>query len=204
MSVYSSFCVSTTSVTSTSLSSQAIQRNDFGRIVLEQVRDYAAGDRRDDLLTLRRERDNAVVDRVAAGLLVIGDDLLERFILLLDEALRPPHLRGRRGGICDKRVAPMSQPQPTQESCEAPIAGSGFPSPSSFLLWRPRGLPRARFFLLTGAAWTHPTMGSTSLSGLWLSRLYALPTSRLSGEAGSLGRRASRDPCRGRRSGRCG
>ena len=38
------------------------------------------------------EGNDAVVDRVAARLLVIGDDLLESDILLLGEALRPPHV----------------------------------------------------------------------------------------------------------------
>jgi hypothetical protein len=72
-----------------------VERNDLGRGVLEQVGDAAAGHRRDDLLAHRRIGDNAVVDRVAAGLLVVGNDLLERNILLLRETLNPPHGRGR-------------------------------------------------------------------------------------------------------------
>src|SRR5712691_6199741 len=72
-----------------------LQRNDFGRRVLVEVRDDAAGYRRDDLLAQRRIGRDAVVDRVAAGFLVFGDDLFERDILFLGEALDPPD-RGRR------------------------------------------------------------------------------------------------------------
>jgi hypothetical protein len=72
-----------------------IERNDFPRIVLKQIRDLAAGYRRNDFLTLRREGNNAVVDFVATGLLVIGDDLLEGRVLFLDETLRPPDRRSR-------------------------------------------------------------------------------------------------------------
>src|SRR5262249_30652875 len=56
---------------------------------------------RDDLLTLRRKGDNAQVDLVAARLLIVGDDLLQCHILVLHEALRPPHGRGRRRRIGD-------------------------------------------------------------------------------------------------------
>ena len=78
-----------------------VERNDLGRGVLEQVGDNAAGHRRDDLLAHRRIGDDAVVDRVAAGLLVIGNDLLERNILFLRETLNPPHRRGRRRCVGD-------------------------------------------------------------------------------------------------------
>ena len=70
-------------------------------VVGDQIGDIAAGDRRDDLLHQRRKRDEAVVDRVAARLLVIGDDFAKRRILLGDKALGPPHRRGAGGGIGD-------------------------------------------------------------------------------------------------------
>src|SRR5206468_1105491 len=66
-----------------------VERNDLGRGVLEQVGDDAARHRRDDLLSHRRIGRDAVVDRVAAGLLVIGDDLFKRCILFLGEPLGP-------------------------------------------------------------------------------------------------------------------
>ncbi len=72
------------------------QSDDLGRVVGEKIRDDAAGHRRDDLLALRRERRDVELDLVAAGLLVIRDNLFERRILFLDKALRPPDLRGRR------------------------------------------------------------------------------------------------------------
>jgi hypothetical protein len=77
------------------------ERNDLSRVVGEQIRDDAALHRGDDLLALRGERHDLQVDRVAASLLVIGDDLFDRHILFLREALRPPHLRGRGRRIGD-------------------------------------------------------------------------------------------------------
>src|ERR1700724_2377819 len=67
-----------------------VQRNNLGRGVLEQIRDDAAGHRRDDLLPQRRIGHDAVVARVASGLLVFGDDLFERDALFLGGALAPP------------------------------------------------------------------------------------------------------------------
>jgi hypothetical protein len=78
-----------------------VERNDLGGGVLEQVGDDAADHRRDDLLAHRRIGDNAVVKRVAAGLLVIGNDHLERNILFLRETLNPPHGRGRGRRVGD-------------------------------------------------------------------------------------------------------
>ena len=49
----------------------------------KQIRDDAAGDRRDDLLAHRRVGNDAVIDLIAARLLVIGDDLLERDVFFL-------------------------------------------------------------------------------------------------------------------------
>jgi hypothetical protein len=45
------------------------QRNDFAGVVLKQVRNLAAGHRRDDLLAQRGIRNDAVFERVAARLL---------------------------------------------------------------------------------------------------------------------------------------
>ena len=78
-----------------------LQGNQLGRGALVQIRHDAARHRRDDLLAQRRIGDDAVVDGVAAGLLVIGDELAKRHILLLDEALGPPHGRGGRRGVGD-------------------------------------------------------------------------------------------------------
>src|SRR6516225_1221138 len=49
-----------------------------------------ARDRRDFFLTQRHERDDAEVDRVAAGLLVIRDELAQRHVLALNKALAKP------------------------------------------------------------------------------------------------------------------
>src|SRR6516164_8247682 len=78
-----------------------IERDDLVRIVAEHVRDDATLHRRDDLLALRRERHDAELDRVAAGLLVIGDVLFDRRILFRDKALRPPHLSSGRRRVGD-------------------------------------------------------------------------------------------------------
>ena len=52
-------------------------------------------------LTQRHERDDAEVDRVAAGLLVIRDELAQRHVLALNKALAKP-CRCRRGrGVGD-------------------------------------------------------------------------------------------------------
>jgi hypothetical protein len=79
----------------------SVQRDDLSRVVLKQIRDEAAGHRRDDLLAQWRIGHDAVVDRVAAGLLVIGDDLFDRDVFLFGGALGPPHGRGRRRGVGD-------------------------------------------------------------------------------------------------------
>src|SRR6516164_6183835 len=67
---------------------------------LHDVRHDATGHRRDRLLAHRRERDQALVDLIAASLLVIGDHRAKGGVLLGNEALVPPHLgrRGRRVG----------------------------------------------------------------------------------------------------------
>ena len=88
------------------------QRDDLEGVVLEQVRHGAAGHRRDDLLALWRIRDDAVVDRVAAGLLVVGDDLLERDVFFLGEALDPPDSRGRR--LCAGDIRPRQSSDRSQ------------------------------------------------------------------------------------------
>jgi len=68
----------------------SMQGDEFGWLVDVSVGKDAALQRRDDLLAQRRERNNAELDLVAAGLPVIGDDLFDCHILFLDEALRPP------------------------------------------------------------------------------------------------------------------
>ena len=81
-----------------------VLRNDDLRrnVVRYEVRDIAAGDRRNDLLHQRGEGDQAVVDRVAARLLVFVDDPLERGIFLGHETLGPPDGRGLGRSIGDK------------------------------------------------------------------------------------------------------
>ena len=68
---------------------------------IDDVGHDAARHRGDLLLPHRGKRHDAVVDLVAARLLVIGDHLLEGDILFLGEALHPPHRRGRRRGVGD-------------------------------------------------------------------------------------------------------
>jgi hypothetical protein len=82
-----------------------IKRDDFCRVVLEQVGDHPAGDRRNDLLV------------------VIGDELLERYILLLGEALHPPHLRGlcRRLGNIGLHHARRCRKRQTATQHRSPI-----------------------------------------------------------------------------------
>ena len=72
-----SFTGSTTSLTSTSLSSQDCSGAEREIGDLDHIGDDAAGDRRDCLLPQRRIGDEAVVDLVAARLLVIGGHRLE-------------------------------------------------------------------------------------------------------------------------------
>ena len=79
------------------------QGDDFGGRVLEQVRHDAAGHCRNDLLAHRRIRRDAVIDLVAARLLIVGDDLLEGDVFLLGKALDPPRFGGFGGGMSDIR-----------------------------------------------------------------------------------------------------
>src|SRR6202022_3487625 len=62
----------------------------------------ADGQRPDDLLHQRRERNEGVVDLVAARLLVFRDQRAEAAILLANEALGPPYGRGRGRRIGDE------------------------------------------------------------------------------------------------------
>ena len=78
-----------------------VEGNDLGRVVLKHIRDNAAGHCRGDPLAQRRRREDRVFDRVAARLLVIRDDLLERNILLVRETLRPQHINDRGRGVGD-------------------------------------------------------------------------------------------------------
>ena len=81
-----------------------MQRNDLGRVVDHDIRHDAGLHRRDDLLPLRRERRDAEVDLVAAGLFIIGGDLLDRGVLFRHEALRPPYFRCLRLRVGDIRA----------------------------------------------------------------------------------------------------
>src|SRR5271170_5906754 len=77
--------------------------------ILHQLRNDAAGDRRDFLLTQRNKRDNAEVDRVAAGLLVIGDELVQRHVLARNKALGEPRRCGGGLRVGDMRVRQRSR-----------------------------------------------------------------------------------------------
>jgi hypothetical protein len=110
-----------------------VQRNDLERVVGEHVGDDAALHRRDDLLAQRRKGRNGHVDRIAARLLVIGNDLLDCDVLFFGEALGPPYRCGCRRGICDERARQRpgsSQGQRTAEHrSPAQIAHARLPSP---------------------------------------------------------------------------
>ena len=73
----------------------------IGDVVGQHVGHVAAGERRDDFLHQRRERHEAVIDDVAACLLVLGHHRVERGVLFLHETLDPPHARGFRLGVGD-------------------------------------------------------------------------------------------------------
>ena len=77
------------------------QKGEIG--VFHDVRDDAAGYGRDFLLAQRRERNDAVLDLIAAGFLVVGHQLFEGDILFLSETLGPPDLCGRRRRVGDMR-----------------------------------------------------------------------------------------------------
>ena len=83
----------------------SVQRSDLWRSVLEQVGDLAGGHSRHDLLPQRRIRGDGRLDLIAARLLVIGNELLERDILFMGEALDPPNRRCFCLGISDIRGA---------------------------------------------------------------------------------------------------
>jgi len=72
-----------------------------GGVVAHDVRDVARGQRPDDLLHQRRERNEGKVDLVAARLLVFRDHGAEADVLLANEALRPPYAHGRSRRIGD-------------------------------------------------------------------------------------------------------
>src|SRR5215470_13425718 len=75
------------------------QKREVGE--LHDIRDDPGGDRRNCLLAHRCERDDAVLDLVAACLLVIGDQFFEGDILLLGEALHPPQLGSQCSRVSD-------------------------------------------------------------------------------------------------------
>src|SRR6516165_10774288 len=68
-------------------------------LVRNHIRNIAAGESRDDLLLQRRKRDQAVIDRVAALLLILGDHRPERSVLFRDVALGPPNGGGLGRGV---------------------------------------------------------------------------------------------------------
>ena len=68
---------------------------------LHHIRDDAARDRRDRLLAQCGVRNGALVDLVAARLLVIGDHREKGGVFLGNKALGEPHLRGRGRGVGD-------------------------------------------------------------------------------------------------------
>src|SRR2546430_16815421 len=71
---------------------------------------------------MRSEGDDAQLDLIAARLLVVGDGLAQRHILVLDEALREPHGRGgrrrpgdmgcRKGASCGESQGSMQHRTP--------------------------------------------------------------------------------------------
>src|SRR5438067_12439358 len=71
--------------------------------MVHHVRDVAGGQRSDDLLHQRRERNQRVVDFVAARLLVSRDHRAEADILLANEALGPPYGHGGGRRLGDER-----------------------------------------------------------------------------------------------------
>src|SRR5438270_10110555 len=158
-----------------------VERNNFRRVVGEKVRNDAARHCRHDLLALRRKWHDAELNRIAAGLLVIGDDLLDRYVLFRDEALRPPHFRGRGRSIGDVWARQRPSRGQTQGAAKhrAPAQVSHVRLPS--LLWRHAALPRARFFPFDKEDWTRLAVGSTDLSG---SAYAAFPKHRVAHDTG--------------------
>ena len=110
-----------------------VLRQDRCRCVMEnQVRDLPAGDRGYRLLVQRLERHDAEVDLVAGGLLVVGDRLAERRVLLRDEALYLPDGRGLGRPHWRCRDAPRRPLPPDPAIHELPNAGSCCSWPFSF------------------------------------------------------------------------
>ena len=109
-----------------------VERDDLSRRVLEQIGDDAARHRRDNLLAYRRVGDDGVVDRVAAGLLVIGDEFFERNILLFGETLDPPGGSGFGCGLSNvwprQRGGRSGGSRATQQRTSGQIDHAGVPS----------------------------------------------------------------------------
>ena len=78
-----------------------VQRGKLEIRGVHNIGDDAALDRCDRLLAHRCERDDAEVDFVAARLLVVGNHLLERGVLLFGEALNPPNFGSRSSRVGD-------------------------------------------------------------------------------------------------------
>src|SRR6195256_5418044 len=85
-----------------------VERGNLAWVIHHHIRDDAGMHRRDDFLPLWGKGRDAQIDRVAARLLVIGKGLLDSDVLVLHEALRPPHLGGfrRRVGEIGTRQRP--------------------------------------------------------------------------------------------------
>ena len=96
------------------LAGPGLQRDQLGRAALVQIGHDPTRHRRNDLLAHRRVGDDRVVDRVAARLLVIGDDFLKSDVFFVGEALDPPQGRGLGGGVGDigpRKASGGHQPQ---------------------------------------------------------------------------------------------
>ena len=89
-----------------------------GDVVEHDVGCVAAGQARDDLLHRRPEGDEAELDLVAARLLVGRHQVLERFVLFLDEALDPQD--ARRLGLCigNERPGDRSRRRPSSGAAQ--------------------------------------------------------------------------------------
>ena len=103
-----------------SLSSQAKSAMTSSGLFGEQIGDDAARHRQMIFWRMRRKRHDTVVDRVAALLLVIGDDFFHRNVFFRGKALHPPYFRGLR------RVRNIGACQgPAEQGGEARRASAG-------------------------------------------------------------------------------
>src|SRR5215469_11914857 len=116
--------------------------------VFYHVGHVAAGNRGNRFLPKWSERDDAVVDGIAARLLIGLDQLLKGVILVGDKSLRPTNSSGLGSSICDIRT-----PERAQSSNGRGIAQhrpAGQPHDVSPPVFDP-GLARAAWFLSAAA-----------------------------------------------------